>query len=416
MRRRCNYHPPHGKQCSFMMNEQHNGTSEVVIVQRQPAPRSRYREQMRADITHYAHANQAEVLEFRRTMYGSESVFADATYLHWLYEDPERVAAAQTAFWLYRKASQLHAHQGGLRTRLKIGEQERDALWLLDLMVSPKFRMRGVGVLLTQMACETADVALGLEVSDDARKALLRDGWLDLGSVPLYVRPLDLHAVLRQRGRSGIWAGLGRAGNIGLNLFDTFACTNRLSGLRMDEVSCFDARADQVWEQASPHYPVICRRDRTFLNWRWARFPVANRYQRFLFIDNDAAIGYAVLRVGEHHGLRAGYIVDFLCPPRYTQALVAQCVRVLREQDAQIVYCLHNSPVASKAFAGLGFARRQSNWPLMLRACNLGAEQLAVVRDQRNWFITAGDSDADRPREGTVFAGDLQSATSYEHR
>jgi hypothetical protein len=71
---------------------------------------------------------------------------------------------------------------------------------------------------------------------------------------------------------------------------------------------------------------------------------------------------------------------------------------------------LHNNPAASRAFTTLGFVRRQSNWPLMLRACNLSAEQLALVGDQRNWFITAGDSDADRPREGTVFAGNIQNA------
>jgi len=391
------------------MNEQHNEKAEVVIAQRTPAPRSRYRDQMRADITHYTSRDEADVLQFRRTMYGPESVFADAAYLHWLYEDPERVAAAQTAFWLYCKAGQLHAHQGGMRTPLKIGAREHDALWLLDLMVSPTFRMRGVGVLLTQMACETTDVALGLEVSDDARKALLRDNWIDVGAVPLYVRPLDLPAVLRQRARSA-WTGLGHAGNMAFRVFDTFARTNMPGGLRMDEVSHFDARADEVWEQASLAYPVICRRDRAYLNWRWARFPMANRYQRFIATHNQRAIGYAVLRVGEHHGLRAGYLVDFLCPPRYTRALVGQCLRVLREQHAQIVYCLHNNPVASKAFTALGFARRNSTWPLMLRACNLPAEQLALVSDQRNWFITAGDSDADRPREGTVFVGDVEDA------
>ncbi len=393
-----------------MTNEQHNEKVEVVIAQRQAAPRSRYRDQMRADITHYTHADETDVLQFRRTMYGSNSVFADAAYLHWLYQDTERVAAEQTVFWLYRKGGQLHAHQGGLRTGLKIGEHEHDALWLLDLMVSPKFRMRGVGVLLTQMAGETADVALGLEVSDDARKALLRDGWLDVGTAPLYVRPLDLLALLRQHARGGTWSGLGRAGNMALTLFDGLARTGIAGGLRMDQVAQFDARADEVWEQSSPHYPVICRRDRAYLNWRWARFPIVDRYQRFMVTHNKHAIGYAVLRVGEHHGLRAGYLVDFLCPPRYTQALVAQCVRVLREQQAQIMYCLHNNPAASRAFTTLGFVRRQSNWPLMLRACNLSAEQLALVGDQRNWFITAGDSDADRPREGTVFAGNIQNA------
>jgi hypothetical protein len=118
----------------------------------------------------------------------------------------------------------------------------------------------------------------------------------------------------------------------------------------------------------------------------------------------DTAIGYAVLRMGEHHGLRAGVLVDFLCLPQHTYALVARCLSLLQDQGAQIASCLHHNPVADRAFRALGFLRRHSMWSLMLHARNLAPAQMALVQDHRNWFITAGDSDADRPRESTMVA------------
>jgi hypothetical protein len=386
------------------MNGQRN-TQENAIAERPIGAVSRYREQLRADITHYTPYDQAAVLAFRRAMYGAGATVAGAPYVHWLYDDAPNGANGRNCLWLYRKAGQLQAHQGGLRVGLKVGAYEHDAVWLLDLMVSPPFRMRGVGVLLPQIACETTDLALGMEVSDDARRALLRDGWRDLGSVPLYVRPLDLPAVLRQHGYGGAWGGVGRVGNAALWAWDQVqrAGTARV-GEQLVEVAEFDERADQLWTRASVAYPVLCRRDHAYLNWRWTRFPDEERYQCFVCMHGDTVIGYAVLRMGEHHGLRAGFLVDFLCLPQHTYTLVAHCLRMLRAQGAQIVYCLHHNPVADRAFRSLGFLRRHSMWPLMLHARNLASEQLALVQDQRNWFITAGDSDADRPREGTMFA------------
>jgi GNAT superfamily N-acetyltransferase len=362
---------------------------------------------MRADIVRYEPDDQPAVLAFRRRMYGPNSVFADAAYLQWMYQDPERTALDRSPLWLYRKNGQIEAHQGGIRVAVKVGAQQHESLWLLDLMVSPPFRLRGVGVSLAEVACVETELALGLEVSAAARKPLLRAGWIDVGTVPLYIRPLDVPAVLQQHRHSRAWRSVGHLGTVGLRTLEKLGLIGAaLSRLEMIEVTQFDVRVDSIWEHASPAYPVICRRDQHFLNWRFARFPQPQRYRRFLFLCGHTPVGYAVLRMGDHHGLRAGFLVDFLCAPRWTPMLVARCLQFFRQQHMQIVYCLHHNPYASAVFSALGFVRRPSMWPLMARPCNLSPEQLALVQDQRNWFLTAADSDADRPREGTIFAAD----------
>lgn len=381
-------------------------------------PHTSYHDQVLAGITRYEPGERQELLAFRRAMYGSKSVFADESYLRWLYEDPASSSGNPLAFWLYRKEGHVEAHQGGIRVALKIGPQCYEALWTLDLMVDPRFRLRGVGAVLAEVAYQEVGLSLGLEVSAAARKAFLRAGWLDTGTVPLYVCPLDTSAVLSNRWRPRLGRLVGRIGGVALwNAQSVGRASATFAGLKMKEVTEFDERADQIWELASPAYPVICRRDSNYLNWRFARFPHPDRYRLFYFFQRGIAVGYAVLRVGEQHGLPAGYLVDFLCPPWWTYPLVARCLAFCKQQGVKTVYCLHNNPVASRAFTALGFLRRDSSWPLMFRAQNLPPDALALARDQRNWFTTAGDSDGDRPKEGTVFASDLwlnRASTSHE--
>jgi hypothetical protein len=76
----------------------------------------------------------------------------------------------------------------------------------------------------------------------------------------------------------------------------------------------------------------------------------------------------------------------------------------MRAAGAFAVYCLHLNPAARSAFRMLGFAQRGSGWPLMLRAGEELVQHLPLLRDPRNWFLTAGDSNVDRPRDGIIYA------------
>jgi hypothetical protein len=384
-----------------------------------PVPHSSYRDQVLADITGYEPGDRQELLTFRRAMYGSEASVADEAYVRWLYEDPTYSISGGTPLWLYRKDGRIEAQEGAVRVALKLGQQYHNALWTMDLMVSPKFRLRGVGAVLAEVAYQEMGLLLGVEVSTAARKAFLRAGWIDTGTVPLYVRPLDASALLGNRWDSHKGRIMGQCVNVALRATEVLGrASTSLDGIEVEEVTRFDERADQIWELASPAYPVICRRDSNYLNWRFARFPHPDRYRLFYFSRRGIAVGYTVLRDSQHHGLPAGYIVDFLCSPGWTYSLLAHCLRFFHQKQVKVVACLHHNPdpVARAAFAALGFLRRDSSWPLMLRARDLAADSLALAADQRNWFITAGDSDLDRPREGTVYASDLgPNTTSTSH-
>ncbi len=372
-----------------------------------------YLQQVRNDIKRYKPDDRPALLSFRRTMYGPESGRSQDEYVRWLYEDASYTAARDIPLWVYSKNGQIEGQQGGIRVRLKVGAAYYDGLWTIDLMVSPPLRLRGVGAVLSNVAYEDSALSLGVEISDAARKTFLRAGWIDLETVPLYVRPLDAAAFFGQRWNSSKGRIVGHGADLALATAGAVSRTGAmLAGVRMEEVSLFDERVDHVWEHASLSYPVIGRRDSAYLNWRFARYPEAGLYRLFLFSRGKTVIGYAVLRDGKHHELSAGYVVDYLCPPIWTYALFAHCIAFFQRRGMKAVSCVHlnPSPLARAALSALGFVRRDSGWPLMLRPSGLDEETLAVLGRPENWFLTGGDSDLDRPREGTVYAQDLPSS------
>jgi hypothetical protein len=175
-------------------------------------------------------------------------------------------------------------------------------------------------------------------------------------------------------------------------------------GVQMERITHFDERADKVWWSASPHYPVIMRRDRAFLQWRYADFPRAGYYQCFAFQSRGTPVGWAVLKLDKHNGLDSGFIVDFLCEPRWQLPLLSRCVSYLAAQGALAVYCALAGNHASRALHTAGFLKRDTGWPFMAQVDRLTERERRMVSEPGQWFLTWGDSNVDQPREGLVYA------------
>jgi hypothetical protein len=371
---------------------------------KKPSGATRYRDALRAAIAPFADADTESILSFRREMYGASSIYADPDYVQWMYGPTPDAVAPPGLLWLYRKDGHVEGQQGGLKVTLEVQGTPYPALWALDLMVSPSYQLRGIGAVLAETAFESTGFILGTEVSEDARRAFVRAGWVDAGTLPLYFRPMDLELLARARWPRGRAAIVGGAGNIALRSIDrALFVALRLGAPRLERVREFDERSDRLWKQASPNFPVACRRDAAFLNWRFARFP-SDRYRIFYAHHRGEVVGHVVLRSGEWNGLPAGFIVDYVCTPRWTKPLVAAALTELRQERLAGVYCLHLNPVSIAPLRSLGFLRRDSGWRFMVRTRELPPDIRTLVADPSAWFLTAADSDLDRPREGTVFA------------
>jgi hypothetical protein len=359
-----------------------------------------YRDRVRDKIGRYTPADRDDFCTFRAATFGPSASIAQPDYVAWLYEplDGDRTSA-----WLFRSEGTVEGFQGVIRIPLHVDGQPIDALWAAEVFVSPRYLLRGVGAVLGEIATEEAPLTLAFEVTEAAKKGFLRTGWTDLGDVALFARPIDAAAFSRARGRAlpGLVARAVqlsfRAGESAIGAF------GRARGARLVEISRFDHRVDELWSKVSSEYRVIARRDARWLNWRFVEHPGA-RYRCYLLERRGDVVGYAVVRLGQHGNVAAGWVVDFLCAPSWAPVLLAACTRSLRREGAQAVYCVHQPGRLTWAFRLNGFFRRSTGWPLMVRPGEIPDGARATLLDARNWFVTAGDSNVDRPREGIVYA------------
>lgn len=336
---------------------------------------------------------------FQREMFGENSNQLDEERYEWLFERNPYRRADNLHLWICKPHGQVVGQQGGIPFELKVQTGYHQASWAIDLMVHPRWRLRGVGPALWETHIQSNYITLSLGVSDLAYGAYLRAGWIDMGVIPLYVRPLDVREMLRGRRVDNPLAVFGgkaiqpliRLADAG---WDAYARCSRTRLVRIDQ---FDQRADGLWREANQHYPIIARRDYRSLRWRFDEAPDRDRYKRYYLMQGRDLRGYAVLRLGERHGAAAGFFVDFLSEPQWTQPLLAGCLRYFRRCGLAAAYYSAQNQSGQPFLRRLGFMRRSSEQRFMVRVDKGDGRLTDVLSDLNNWFITMGDSDADRP-------------------
>lgn len=361
-----------------------------------------YRARMLASIGRHDRREREALLAWRRAMYGASATVATDAYVTWLFDDAPGARDEGPALWLSTRDGVILGQQGAIRARLRLGPRELRAGWALDLMVAPSERGKGIGAVLGDVAHRELSISLGLDVSKEARRSFARQGWLDVGVVPLWVRPLRPSAIAR---RAGVATPLVRAGLCALDAlaasWRAITRTELVLARRVDET--FDA----LWERARGCYPVIAVRDAAVARWRYEGCPIPDRYALYVARRSSrgarVAVAWVALRVGEANGLRTGYIVDFVCAPRDAYAVLGAALAELAERNVERALCLCSSARLRAPLLALGFIPQPSGFPLMMRA-ELSAAERALASDMGAWFVTFGDADVDRPRDGVVFA------------
>ncbi len=359
-----------------------------------------YRERLAAGISRYTDADRKALDVFKRSVWGDEALHCAPDYFRWQFEQSPYKRDEGSQIWIYRKDGRVYGQQAGLPVLLKVGDQYYRGSWAIDLMVAPAFRLRGVGAVLSETYVADNDVTIGIGITDDAFRAFRRAGWLDLGEVPLFVRPLDAVEMLKTRWRPIAGRFIGAVINAGLRcLAWGWRLRSMAVRIRLKEIDRFDERMDELWHLVSPHYAIIAQRDCGYLNWRYVDHPQKNRYRRFLLSRGDELLGYAVLRLGRRHDVSAGYVVDFLCAPKHIGTLFGACLPVLRRWGAAVAYCSCSGVEAQGCLKWLGFKRRRSGAHMMVRTDSIDEQSAQLISRRDNWFVTAGDSDTDRPQE-----------------
>jgi GNAT superfamily N-acetyltransferase len=358
-----------------------------------------YVERLRQQIRKYAPQDRPALIEFQREVFGPQALQLDESRFTWLFEENPSKRPEGPQIWVCKRDGQVVGQQAGMPFRLRVGSEYMDASWAIDLMVHPRWRLRGVGPMLTKTFVASNDVTVALGISDEAYKAFLRAGWTDAGAVCMYVRPIHLGRLIEAHSSHRRLLRYASTCARPLLLLADAMCAARARrmGVVLRPIERFDHQVDVLWNAVEGLQPVLAERSLRSLRWRFDAPSVRERYQRFYLLVRERVQGYAVVRMGVRYGAPAGIIVDYLGAPEHQATLLACCVEYFREKGAAAVYCGTVNHAGRFAFRSLGFVRRPSGIRFMVALGNVESPLQEAVLDSRNWFVTAADSDQDRP-------------------
>lgn len=355
-------------------------------------------------ITRCQPEDRTALRDFQRAHFGADALQCCEAHFPWLFEQVPAIDAEGPHLWLCRRGDAIVGQQAGIPFRLKAGDRRLTASWAIDLMVTPEWRLRGVGPALTEAQANAADLAVSLAMSDAAYKSYRRGGWIDLGGLATHLRVIDAAVVARAAGHGAGWRRPAAAAARPLLAAAGMGCAAaaRAAGFRLEPMACFDERADGLWRDASPALSVAAERSADFLRWRFDMKPDAGAFARIALMKDGRMAGYAVLRPGLWRGLTVGAVVDYLTVPggRWPLfALLADRARrdglaalSVRARDGRLGQAL--KPLGFVCFPnGISKPTRMMIRPAAALATAEHAATVALLSDPARWFVTAADSD-----------------------
>lgn len=362
---------------------------------------STVRNRFKVGITRYETGDAADLAAFQRSTFGEDARQLDPARFEWLFErNPHRRDGEGPSLWICRRKGEIVGQQAEIPFTLDV-DVDGTAVpggWAIDLMVAPDWRIRGVGPGLVETHTDEDHLLVGLTQNEDAAGLYLSAGWTELGSVPVYLRPVDGRALLLTAPGMARLRPLASVVGLGLRGVDAvLGGLLRALGLALVPVDRFDDRVDEVWERAASRYEVLARRDRSTVAWSIDDRPDADEYLRFYLVRGSTTLGYVVLHETRHWGGRTMAVVDYLASPRWVPPLLTLAAHQARREGALAMMCRTRCAPADRALRLSGFSRRGLDVASPLRMFVHGpdgddAVPAAVARSDA-WFLTLADAD-----------------------
>lgn len=334
-------------------------------------------------------------------------------YFQWEYMDNP---AGNAIIWIAKYNDEVVGQYVANLIKVKIGGRIRLGSISIKTLTRKDFRGKGIHIYLANKTFENCrnkgvDFTYGFPNQKVYKPSIERLGIIDMGRVPLLVRPLNIRKLIEEYIKNKVYVKLLKAFTLPLSIsynfiFKVFSLKeNKIiknKKIFIKEIDRFDERISAFWEKIKMNYKNIVVRNKKFLNWRYFKNPRRN-YKIFIAEDDKGEIiSYVILRISYMSKIKVGYIADILSNEEKLgnlacSLLIREAVDYFEKNSVVIISCLM---LSNKIYFRLLRRNRFLVCPrrfkpqpfsfIMKVNTNSIANDLLKLDD---WFIVMGDYD-----------------------
>lgn len=339
-------------------------------------------------------AEEEALLSFLREAYPEDLRKSEPAYWRWHYLENPNTRLDDVPLWLLKKGDEVVGQAATLPVELKLGEETRRAIWILDFIVNAEYRGKGLGKRLVAAARDACPTMFALGFNEQSEAVLRSLDWVMMGSISRYHRLLYPGEALGEISNAGVLrAGL----NLGYAPFRPHLNKSpQNASLTVREVSSFDASFDTLWQEASRQWPCAVVRKAPFLKWQFMRQP-GKKFDVLGLYQEDQLLGYVVLffrKPERPNGAPPKAAISDFCYSANTSLdvideLLRAALRLALERRAGSLVIDVWDPRVEERLRRFGFWRIKNSPQFMTYTpC-----QQDLMYDMANWFLTRADSD-----------------------
>lgn len=332
------------------------------------------------------------LLAFLREAYAEDPRKSDPAYWQWHYLENPHTSPDDVPLWIVKDGERIVGQTATLPVELKLGEENRRAIWILDFIVNAEYRGKGLGKRLVAAARDACPTMFALGFNEQSERVLRSLKWVMMGRISRYHRLLFPGEALGELSTLGPVRG---ALNLGYAPFRprAKASTERV---KLREVTGFDHSFDALWQEASRQWPCAVVRRASFLEWQFMRQP-GKHFDVLALYEREELLGYVVLffRKAERAGGSPpkAAISDICYRPDASldviEELLQGAMRLALERRAGSLVIDVLDPRVEAKLRRMGFWQIKNSPQFMTYSPDRGD----LMYDMSHWFLTRADSD-----------------------
>jgi GNAT superfamily N-acetyltransferase len=338
-------------------------------------------------------SEQEALLAFLREAYRDDPRKSDPEVWKWHYLENPYTSLDDIPLWIVKDVDRIVGQAATILVELKVDDEVRRAVWILDFILLPQYRGQKLGKRLLQLARHTYPTMLALGYNEMSGNVLVSLEWVRMGMIDRYQRLLFPGYGLKE---VAAIAPLRALINLGYAPFrPSFIKSSTSSQFSVREVGEFDSAFDELWQRASKAFPCAVQRGSAFLNWQFRRQP-GKRFEALGLYEGQRLVGYVVLFFRKPERGNAppkAAITDICYDPENGAEIVDELLqaalrRSLERQAGSLVSDVRD-PLITERLRSFGFFRIKKAPPFMVYS----PDKRERMYEPDNWFLTRADSD-----------------------